>query len=58
MIAEQLIVAKRREVLKKTPVRRFYEPEECAHVVRFLIHPLTDFVTGEIIDQNGGLLFD
>ena len=58
MIAEQLIEAKRREVLKKIPVGRFCEPEECAHVVRFLIHPLTGFITGEIIDQNGGLLFD
>jgi hypothetical protein len=26
--------------------------------VRFLVHPLAGFITGEIIDQNGGLQFD
>ena len=58
MITEQLTEAQRQEVLKKIPVGRFCEPEEFAHVVRFLIHPLAGFITGEIIDQNGGLLFD
>jgi len=58
MITEQLTEAQRRELLKKIPVGRFCEPEEFAHVVRFLIHPLAGFITGEIIDQNGGLLFD
>jgi len=58
MITEQLTEAQRQEVLKKIPVARFCEPEEFAHVVRFLIHPLAGFITGEIIDQNGGLLFD
>ena len=58
MITEQLTEAKRQEVLKKIPVGRFCEPVEFAHVVRFLIHPLAGFITGEIIDQNGGLLFD
>jgi 3-oxoacyl-[acyl-carrier protein] reductase len=58
MITEQLTEAQRQELLKKIPVGRFCEPEEFAHVVRFLIHPLAGFITGEIIDQNGGLLFD
>jgi 3-oxoacyl-[acyl-carrier protein] reductase len=58
MITEQLTEAQRQEVLKKIPVGRFCESEEFAHVVRFLIHPLAGFITGEIIDQNGGLLFD
>ncbi|MCP4404080.1 MAG: 3-oxoacyl-ACP reductase, partial [bacterium] len=34
------------------------EPEECAHTVKFLVNPLAGFITGEIIDQNGGLMFD
>lgn len=58
MVTEQLTEAQRQELLKKIPVRRFCEPEEFAHVVRFLVHPLAGFITGEIIDQNGGLLFD
>jgi 3-oxoacyl-[acyl-carrier protein] reductase len=58
MITEQLTEAQRQDVLKKIPVGRFCEPEEFAHVVRFLLHPLAGFITGEIIDQNGGMLFD
>jgi 3-oxoacyl-[acyl-carrier protein] reductase len=58
MITQQLSEAQRQELLKKIPVGRFCEPEEFAHVVRFLVHPMAGFITGEIIDQNGGLLFD
>mmetsp|Transcript_10551 Transcript_10551/g.28046 ORF Transcript_10551/g.28046 Transcript_10551/m.28046 type:complete len:256 (+) Transcript_10551:110-877(+) len=43
-------------LLKYIPVGRFCEPEEFAHTVRFLISPLAGFITGEIIDMNGGLL--
>ena len=58
MVTEQLTEEQRQELLKKIPVGRFCEPEEFAHVVRFLVHPLAGFITGEIIDQNGGLIFD
>jgi 3-oxoacyl-[acyl-carrier protein] reductase len=36
----------------------FCEPEEFAHAVRFLASPFAGFVTGEIIDVNGGLHMD
>lgn len=58
MISEQLTEEQRRKVLEKIPVRRFCEPEEFAHVVRFLVSPLSGFITGEVIDLNGGLHFD
>jgi 3-oxoacyl-[acyl-carrier protein] reductase len=58
MVTEQLTEAQRQELLKKIPVGRFCEPEEFAHVVRFLADDLGGFITGEIIDQNGGLHFD
>jgi 3-oxoacyl-[acyl-carrier protein] reductase len=58
MITEQLTEAQRKEVLEKIPVHRFCEPEEFAFVVRFLADPLSGFITGEIIDQNGGLRVD
>jgi 3-oxoacyl-[acyl-carrier protein] reductase len=48
----------RQVLLQKIPVRRFCDAEEVAHTVRFLAHPLSGFITGEIIDQNGGLQFD
>jgi 3-oxoacyl-[acyl-carrier protein] reductase len=43
---------------KQIPVGRFCEPEEFAHVVCFLASPLSGFITGEVIDLNGGLLMD
>ena len=58
MITEQLSDEERAMLLDKIPVHRFCEPEEFAHVVSFLAHPLAGFITGEIIDQNGGLHFD
>ncbi len=58
MVTEQLTEEQRQALLQKIPVRRFCEPEEFAHVVRFLIDDLAGFITGEIIDQNGGLVFD
>lgn len=58
MITEQLDEAQRQKLLKDIPVGRFCEPEEFAHVVRFLAAPLSGFITGEIVDLNGGLLMD
>jgi 3-oxoacyl-[acyl-carrier protein] reductase len=58
MITEQLNEEQRQKLLRDIPVGRFCEPEEFAHVVRFLASPLAGFITGEIIDLNGGLLMD
>lgn len=58
MIMEQLSEEQRQKLLKDIPVGRFCEPEEFAHVVRFLSSPLSGFITGEIIDINGGLIMD
>jgi 3-oxoacyl-[acyl-carrier protein] reductase len=58
MVSEQLSAAQRKSVLAQIPVGRFCEPEEFAHVVRFLVHPLAGFITGEIVDLNGGVVMD
>jgi 3-oxoacyl-[acyl-carrier protein] reductase len=58
MVTEQLDEAQRRALLEQIPVGRFCEPEEVAHVVRFLVSPLAGFITGEIVDINGGLHLD
>jgi 3-oxoacyl-[acyl-carrier protein] reductase len=58
MISEQLTEVQRLEQLSKIPVGRFCEPEEVAHTVSFLASPLAGFITGEVIDMNGGLQFD
>ena len=58
MVTEQLTEAQRQALLAQVPVGRFCEPEEFAHVVRFLASPLAGFITGEIVDLNGGLVMD
>lgn len=58
MISEQLSEAQRQAQLALIPVGRFCEPEEVAHAVMFLASPLAGFITGEVIDVNGGLQFD
>ena len=58
MVTEQLSAAQREALLAQIPVGRFCEPEEFAHVVCFLASPLSGFITGEIVDLNGGLQMD
>jgi len=58
MVTEQPTEAQRQELLHQIPVGRFCEPEEIAFLVRYLVSPLAGFVTGEIVDINGGLHLD
>ena len=58
MVTEALTEAQRQALLQQIPVGRFCEPEEFAHVVMFLVSPLSGFITGEIVDLNGGLHMD
>jgi len=58
MVTEQLSEAQRQALMAQIPVGRFCEPEEFAHTVRFLASPLSGFITGEVLDLNGGLLMD
>lgn len=58
MVTEQLTEQQRQDLLASIPVGRFCEADEVAHVVEFLTSPLSGFITGEIIDINGGLHLD
>ena len=58
MLTEQVSPERQAELKKTIPVGRFCELEEFAHTVLFLAHPLSGFMTGEVIDLNGGLQFD
>lgn len=57
-VTEDLNEAQRRQLLTRIPMGRFCEPEEFAHAVRFLASPLAAFITGEVLDVNGGLVMD
>ena len=58
MVTEQLNEEQRQKLLADIPVGRFCEAGEVAHVVHFLVSPMSGFITGEIIDINGGLHMD
>lgn len=58
MITDYLGETQQRDSLNQIPVGRFCDPEEVAHVVSFLVSPLSGFITGEAIDINGGLHMD
>jgi 3-oxoacyl-[acyl-carrier protein] reductase len=58
MVTEQLTEQQRQALLAQIPVGRFCEPEEFGHAVRFLAAPLSGFITGEVLDLNGGLQMD
>ena len=55
---EYLNEAQRRMLLAQIPLARFCKPEELAHAARFLVSPLAGFVTGEVLDVNGGVAMD
>ncbi|TWT39988.1 3-oxoacyl-[acyl-carrier-protein] reductase FabG [Phycisphaerae bacterium RAS1] len=42
-------------IKSQTPVGRLGKPEEVAHAVCFLASPIAAFITGEVINVNGGL---
>ena len=58
MITDFLSADQQQQLLEQIPVGRFCEPEEVAHIVSFLVSPLSGFITREIIDINGGLHMD
>jgi 3-oxoacyl-[acyl-carrier protein] reductase len=58
MVTEQLTEEQRTTLLAQIPVRRFCEPEEVAYLVAFLASDNAGFITGEVIDINGGLHLD
>jgi 3-oxoacyl-[acyl-carrier protein] reductase len=47
--------AKRKDILREIPVRRFGQPEEVAALVCFLCGAAADYITGQVISIDGGL---
>ncbi|KJD32135.1 3-ketoacyl-ACP reductase [Tamlana nanhaiensis] len=44
-----------KELKNLIPINRFGEPEEVAHAVSFLISKKASYITGEVININGGI---
>ena len=58
MVTEQLTSDQREALLRQIPVGRFCEPDEVAELIAFLVSTHAGFITGEVIDINGGLHMD
>jgi 3-oxoacyl-[acyl-carrier protein] reductase len=58
MLTEQVSAERQQQLREMILVNRFCELEEFAHCVLFLAHPMSGFITGEVLDLNGGLQFD
>jgi len=46
------------KAIQKIPMKRFGKPAELAEAVYFLVSPASSYITGEILDCNGGFLMD
>lgn len=49
---------KRAEIIRAIPLKRLGRPEEVAEAALFLVSDAASFITGEIMDLNGGFLMD
>jgi 3-oxoacyl-[acyl-carrier protein] reductase len=49
---------RRKEILASIPLGRLGKPEDVAEAVLFLVSDSASFITGEILDVNGGALMD
>jgi 3-oxoacyl-[acyl-carrier protein] reductase len=49
---------KRKAIVEAIPLKRLGKPEDVAAAVVFLASHKADFITGEILDVNGGFIMD
>lgn len=54
LLAERQSVEERERILSEIPMRRHGEVEDVARTVRFLVSKKADFITGLLVDLNGG----
>jgi len=44
------------EILGQVPLGRMGQPKDIARMVSFLAHPESDYITGQVLNVNGGML--
>lgn len=54
-MTEQLSAELKQKMIDETPLKRMGTPEDVAHAVRFLVSDEASFITGHVLDVNGGI---
>lgn len=54
-MSQDLVKQKGDQLLAATPLKRYGTAEEIASVIAFLCSPLASFITGEMVQVNGGI---
>ncbi len=57
-MSKQWSEEKRRQIIESIPLRKLGQPEDVAEAAAFLASDAAGFITGEILDVNGGYLMD
>lgn len=55
-MARDLIARRGERLLSEIPLQRFGGPEEVASVIDFLVSPASDYVTGQVLNVDGGMI--
>ncbi|MDP1880117.1 MAG: 3-oxoacyl-[acyl-carrier-protein] reductase [Parachlamydiaceae bacterium] len=55
-MTEGLVDAQKEALIKSIPLGRFGQPEEIANMAWFLASPLSDYITGQILTVDGGMV--
>lgn len=55
-MTDKLTETQREEILKKVPMQKLGQPENIADAALFLASPMSDYVTGQTITVDGGML--
>jgi 3-oxoacyl-[acyl-carrier protein] reductase len=54
-MTDQLSTELKQKMIDETPLKRMGTPEDVAHAVRFLVSEEASFITGHVLDVNGGI---
>ena len=55
-MTQQLTSEMQEQILNRIPLKRFGKPEDVANAVSFLASPAADYITGQVLCVDGGMI--